>query len=322
MNLIPEAGTDTSKNNKVDSSLRPRISILIPAYNYPEGVSRILTGLGEDLHRTAEIIIGDDSAGRGVATVVTSFQGQFGQLHYHRNDPPLGACANWNDLLARATGDYCLLLHHDEFPVTPSFLDRLSAELIAQGLPEVLILSCIQVTRTDGRNILTAPQWARSLVSRRIPSYLFSRNIIGPSAVIVAKRPLYPAYDPNLTWMIDVDAYVRLFQSTAAIELTDIIQIASPLARKDSITSSLRSRICEISTRELCYLSKKYPNNNILTYLANRTCPAKFVRFLERVCWVVFRFTTRICYGLMPSPIAMSQMHSHLQSGLDKAQRE
>ncbi len=128
----PEQPASTGSTS-IGSGRVPILSILIPAFNYPEGVSRILGGLDGHSATGVEILVGDDSSASGVESVAALARGRFEGLSYHRNEPSLGACGNWNDLLARAKGDYCLLLHHDEFPVAASFITDLTAELTAPG---------------------------------------------------------------------------------------------------------------------------------------------------------------------------------------------
>src|SRR6266446_10026845 len=97
-------------------SRRPLLSILIPTYDYPEGVVRILRCLTPRLQDDVEIIISDDSPTSAVAESVAPFLDACDKIKYTHNARALGPCANWNALLERAAGEYCLLLHHDDIP--------------------------------------------------------------------------------------------------------------------------------------------------------------------------------------------------------------
>jgi len=66
----------------------------------------------------------DDSPDRDIEIEMS--RERFRDVIYQRNDPPLGAVANWNGLIELATGRYILLIHHDEYPSQPDFFERVS----------------------------------------------------------------------------------------------------------------------------------------------------------------------------------------------------
>ncbi|SRR6266567_3312912 len=290
---------------------RPLLSILIPAYNYPEGVARILCVLRAQTYEGAEIVISDDSTSDDVETAVAPIIQPGARIRYTRNSPGLGAGANWNALLDKAEGRYCLLMHHDEFPASPQFVERILGELTDAECPDVLVLKSVLVRGAAGRNVLHVPEWLRAGVARHAPHYLFFRNVIGAPSVVVARRDIYPRFDERLTWLIDVDAYVRLLVEKRRIRFTSV-SVASVSDRQGSITASIGSKLSDVRNHELAYLRSKYPRDPWLAVLVGRTIPGRMGRTLELLWWAAFKGCKCMWAALVPSPVAAEDIQRWL----------
>jgi glycosyltransferase involved in cell wall biosynthesis len=270
-----------------------RLSILIPAYGYAEGVERILSGLWVDPPNELEILISDDSRDEQVSKLVADFSPRYrGKLRYIRNRPSLGAIANWNFLLEQASGEYVLLLHHDEYPLGENFARRALGLLSAAPEIDVFVMECILKSPavTDIRPHL--PGMIRKLVLKYLPTYLFKRNVVGPASCLIARRALYPRFDEHLRWLVDVDAYFRLRQATGMWRVCGELKIGSTLGRKDSITASIKNDLMDLDAQERVYLSQKHPVVRVwLTPRLHWTMNA-----LEGIAWVSMRVITRLYY--------------------------
>jgi hypothetical protein len=276
------------------------LSILVPAYAYPEGVRRILEACTAGRRRDVEVIVSDDSEDEGVARVVGSFDASGLEVSYRHNRPALGPAGNWNALVGMARGEYCLLIHHDEFPLTPGLPDALATELEAHGRPDVLLLRCVLVEATTGRNRLHVPDWLRELVVRRAPGYLFRRNVIGPLSVVVARRAVYPRFDASLRWLIDVDACYRLLRSAGSVRFCRSMAIGSMGTRRGSITAGLGERVSSIAREERRALRVTH-GSGIAGLKLDSGWP-RALGWVEGVAWLVFRALTRGTARLLPSP--------------------
>lgn len=271
-----------------------RLSVVIPTFDYYEGLDRILSSFLFDLSDEIEILISDDSRDEHVNQLVDIFSHRYlGKLKYRRNRPGLGAVVNWNSLLAQASGDYILLLHHDECPLGDEFASRV-LQLINNNLEvDVFVMDCN--LRYPNGAILRPhlPGLIRKFVIKFCPSYLFKRNVIGPASCLIVRSSLYPRFDDRLRWLVDVDAYFRLRQATARWIFCSSIKMVSFLGRKDSITSSIKDELRQIDASERAYLCDKYPVAEV--WLA----PSLhwFVNILENVAWSTMRVFTRIWYG-------------------------
>jgi glycosyltransferase involved in cell wall biosynthesis len=260
----------------------PLLSVLLPAYRYPEGVHRILSLLQPLPFADCELIVLDDSPDDEVEQEVVRWCSATGiQVAYQRNRPALGAAANWNALLDKARGQYCLLLHHDEFPLGDNFVVNLIQELRKEPDVDVIILDCVLIDPRNRRCRRHLPTWLRAFVVNRFPQYLFRRNVIGPTSAMVIRRMLYPRFDERLRWLIDVDVYVRLFRVTKRLRFCPQIRVGSILGRADSITAGLW-----------------------LGPVRGEPILHSILRVCEAVCWNLMRGLTRImavfCVGPVP----------------------
>lgn len=273
-----------------------RLSILIPAYGYAEGVGRILGSLCIELLDELEIIISDDSRDDEVSRVVSVFIDRYqGKLRYRRNRPGLGAVPNWNSLLEQASGEYVLLLHHDEYPLGDGFTRRVLELLDSAPGVDVFVLECV-LRSFDGKDVRPhMPGMIRKLVLKYFPAYLFRRNVVGPASCLVVRRALYPKFDDRLRWLVDVDAYLRLRNATARWFVCKDLKIGSTLGRKDSITATMKEGLKEVDARERDYLVQKYPLAKV--WLAPRLHRA--LNALEGVAWTAMRVVTRIYYRMI-----------------------
>ena len=262
------------------------LSLLLPAYNYPEGVENILKLVTSAAHEKIEIIIGDDSTNDAVKKIVEFFQAEYPRLiSYRRNEPSLGAVFNWNSLLQLACGKYVMLLHHDEYPINIKYFPMLLKRLESKDCPDVLILPCLLVDRFGKKIRQHLPSTLQAVVLNFFPSYLFRRNVIGPPSCLIVRKKVYPIFDVKLHWLVDVDLYWRLFSSKIYWSYCADFSIASLQGRADSITNVLSNQMMQIESTERVFLSKKYLGCSI--WLSPDL--HKFIFFMEAALWGLFR---------------------------------
>lgn len=296
------------------SELKPLLSILVPAYCYGDGLVRILTRLRLLPMEDCELIVLDDSPDDGVEQEVVRWSSATGmQVAYQHNRPALGAAANWNALLDKARGKYCLLLHHDEFPLGHNFVMNLIQELRKDPDVDIFMLDCILIDPQNRRCRRHLPTWLRTFVVKRFPQYLFRRNVIGPVSTLVIRRMLYPRFDERLRWLIDVDVYVRLLKVTRRLRLCPQIQVGSILGRADSITAGLGSSIPQIAREERAYLKGVHHTTSLwFGPVCNEPILHSMLRACEAVCWNLMRGLTRImavfCVGPVPRSVVQRAM--------------
>jgi glycosyltransferase involved in cell wall biosynthesis len=268
-----------------------RLSVLIPSFSYVDGMARILSCFNNNIPDELEILISDDSPDEQVNCLVDEFKFYCqGKLQYRRNRPSLGAVANWNSLLDQASGEYLLLLHHDEYPLSVKFVNKILCKLIKHSEMDVFVMQCILVSSSGDVVRPHLPGILRKFVYNKLPEYLFKRNVIGPTSCLIVRRSLYPRFDERLKWLVDVDAYYRLRQLTSKWCMLNDLQIGSIHGRNDSITASIRDELKELDNSERVYLHNKHPA------AARWLSPERYrmVNAIESTLWVMMRIITRL----------------------------
>ncbi len=287
-----------------------RLSVLIPAYGYAEGIDKILSSFRHDPPDELEIIISDDSLDERVNQLVADFSRQYlGKLKYRRNRPGLGAVFNWNSLLEQASGDYILLLHHDEYPLKDRFAWHVLKLLRENPEVDVFVMECILMSSNGAKARPHLPRMISNLVVKYFPSYLFRRNVIGPASSLIIRHALYPRFDERLRWLVDVEAYFRLRQETVRWRICSDLKIGSAMGRKDSITASIRDELRDLDARERVYLCQKYPVAKVWLAPGNH----RIMNALEGVFWGAMRIITRVWYVFAYSTQAASVSISEFQ---------
>lgn len=235
-----------------------KLSVLIPAYSYPEGIKRILSSFTSSYSSQIEILIFDDSPDDDVAQAVAELGLTNNRLTYRHNCPSLGAISNWNELLDSAQGEYCLLMHHDEFPLSSTFWNDLLLLLDNDRDIDLIVMDCIlrdQEAKSSRRHL---PMWLRRYILHSHASYVLRRNVIGPVSSIVFRRACAPRFDRELKWLVDVDFYYQILQRSNLIRYAPDIQIGSISGREGSITRALGKSVKRIAREERHYLASKH----------------------------------------------------------------
>lgn len=286
----------------------PLLSILLPAFNDAAGIQQVLRSLGIRGHANdIEIIVSDDSTDSRCAESIQSAVSAWANARYARNLPPKGAVSNWNHLLAQATGQYCLLMHHDEYFENEDVLVRALDLLRASPPPGGIVMPC-RVLQGNGLTRLHMPAWLAEHVSLRWPRYLLRRNLWGPPSVLILRRNLYEDYDERLRWLVDVELYSRVLERCGAcvIFMRGAGVISAPATA--SITSTLQPHIASIHAEELALLSGA--NGTSAMWVQRSGLVMHLVRGLESVVWHVFRAIYKAVY-LLPGLLRFRRRRDH-----------
>jgi glycosyltransferase involved in cell wall biosynthesis len=186
----------------------PKISICIPVYNKPEYVLRAIQSIAKQDHKNVEIILSDDSPSSGLKLAIQPYISELDIKYYH-NQPALKSPMNWNNALDKATGDFYMLLHQDDWleseKALSTFLKAFSDN------PSVGFVFCKNTAIQPDGQVITL-QAIRSLLkdmSKR-PHHILRANVIGPPSNNMLRKEIAIRYDESYIWLVDVDYYVQL----------------------------------------------------------------------------------------------------------------
>jgi hypothetical protein len=272
---------------------KPLLSILIPTYNHVIGIKRILYFFNDLSNNDIEILIYDNSPNKDTSHFMDNWlhHHPYIDITYKLNRPVTSPAVNWNNLIANAKGEYCLLLHNGELPNKLDFFSRLIEEL-NELKPDIALMNCILLDIQKEEAYLHLPILVKSLVVKLYPSFLFQRNVIGPSACLAIKRKLYANFDQNLNWLLDIDSYYRSILKSKKILFFKGLQIISIMDKNESLTAQFRPNLNEIEDSERRYLLTKY--NKIFWFNSNLTILKIIILALEKITWKLLEFIYRL----------------------------
>jgi glycosyltransferase involved in cell wall biosynthesis len=270
-----------------------QLSILVPAYNYPRGLERILHAL-TPLPTEVELIVADDSPGTSVRDIVLQYAAE--NIVYRKNSPAKGAVANWNGLLETAQGEFAMVLHHDEIPLGAGFIDRILT-VLKRTSSDVLMMDVLLLDTSMVPIRRHVPRTLRDFVIRYVPGYLFCRSVIGPTASLVVRSTAYPRFDTSLKWLVDVDLYYRLRQKTKGWETVKGLEMGSVQGDHDSITQTLQSQLTKLELAERARLSAAHPEASFWINMQRKP----LIGTLEAVVWGGFRAVQAVLFKLRTS---------------------
>lgn len=276
------------------SNTLPILSILLPSYNYAHGIWRILDRIKGLPGGNIEVLVGDNSSDQAIKEVAKSaLFAQHSHLRYQWNLPSKSAVENWNSLINSAKGEYVMMIHHDEFPQSEQTI--LDALRMLENDPSIdaILLNCYLIHKKNQFISRHFNALLRDFLIRKNPNYLYKRNLIGPTAILIARRKFYPLFDENLIWLVDVDMYVRLFKqrihwlSSAGI-------VFSEQGRANSLTKGLGDSIPAIRNSELAYLRERDNSNDLwLGVYSGKASKEKIILMLEWFLWNLYRCCTK-----------------------------
>lgn len=215
---------------------RPLFSIAIPAYKDKTLLGLALTSILTQSIADLEVIVSDDSSSDELQALVAA-TGDSRVIYCRRGAPP-GAVANWNYCLGLCRGRYVVLMHHDERFAHPDCLSSLEKEFQATHA-EVLISSLTLETSDGLRPFGPGRTLVRQISARLCPRVLLIDNAVGPTSTLaLQEQARLVRFDERLTWLVDVEYYVRLF-SGRRVRLCSSSRLISRLDHEHRITSAL-----------------------------------------------------------------------------------
>lgn len=260
-------------------------SLVIPAYNYVDGIKRILDGLPFDFFENCEVIIFDNSNNNAVQDYLDLLELP---IKYKRREARGNPCTNWNDLINSARGKYIQVMHHDEY------IDKISdwnvlIDSLSTGSDFYL---CKLKISKDGRLFSHVPEILRRFAIIKYPKYLFRRNLVGPCACLIFKKDLGVLFDDRLIWYVDTEFYQKIFGAASSKEFLNDVCIYSFYRREGTITSQIRANLNEIKVKEALLLLKNKDYVDVFWFKDSGF--VELVSVVEFIFWSVFRLVHKL----------------------------
>jgi len=193
------------------------LTIAIPAYNRPDWFKRALlsilsTPLAEQ--KFIEIVVSDDST---IADCRLIFEEQIkvwsGAYQYQSNAPNSGMAGNWNECIRRASGQYILILHDDDYLEPRASLKILDS--LRQYSQYSVLLFGVNVVNSQGR-ILKRQHFKQNHYLDRLEALervLTNSSFVRFPGIVIRKFGFEKVgyFDETIGGIADVHLWVRLF---------------------------------------------------------------------------------------------------------------
>lgn len=236
----------------------PKLSVLIPTYNYarflPEAIESVLVQDFQDF----EVIIVDDNSPDNTAEVVAPYCRKDSRVSFEVNAVNRGMVQNWNYCLSKARGTYVKYLFGDDKLATPKCLGKMVALLDVNPTAR-LAVSARKVIDENSRwidvwdNLESDGLYdGRSTIMR---CFARNMNLIGePSAVLFRAADAQRGFSLEYRQLVDMEMWFHL------LEQGGLVFTSEPLCcfRKHGQQQTAVNQAAKVGEREMVNLLLKY----------------------------------------------------------------
>lgn len=199
-----------------------KLILLIPTYNFVDGVDKILKKIYLERKLFFKIIIFDNSSNDNIKNICNKYNSLGLNIQYKFNQPKLSPQHNWTNLLKfiydnlkslnQTSKFYFMLIHQDDVPVDKFFFKKIH-NILEKNCPEIISLNTIINDKSFFDDRLHTESYLRHFLYKYLNKYIYLRNYFGPTSSLVFKNTLFikssPVFNNKLKWLIDVDFYGR-----------------------------------------------------------------------------------------------------------------
>lgn len=199
----------------------PKISILVPTFNYAEYIERALDSIISQNFESYEVIISDDASSDNTDSIVRPYVEKDERFHFFRHEKNLGMAGNWNWCLDMAKGEYIKFLFADDELTTSDALANYAA-MLDKHPDALLATSARRLINDESQEIGIWNIISRDGVhsgDKIIRECLINgTNIIGePSAVIFRNKNPPFKFDPTFRQIIDLNMWISLCTNSSCV---------------------------------------------------------------------------------------------------------
>jgi len=195
----------------------PKISVLIPTFNYarflPEAIESVL---GQD-YRDFEVLVSDDASTDGSADLLRYYAVRDPRIRVMMQPKNLGMVANWNWCLTQARGEYVKFLFGDDRLACASALRRL-AQMLDDHRDAVLAASARQLIDEHSHPLGQRDDIAlEGVVSGQDVArccLLQFKNCIGEPSTVMFRRAVVVKrlFSPHYRQAVDLEMWLYLLR--------------------------------------------------------------------------------------------------------------
>lgn len=228
------------------------ISICIPTYNSGTKLNRLLDSILIQTYKQIEIVISDDSNNNDVKVNIDKHYSKLGIKYYH-NAVALGTPNNWNHAVAKATGEWIKLMHHDDWFNGDNALQTFVNAAKANDKANLVFCSYSNVNLDNGhQHNIIASTFDIFLLKNNYLN-LFKNFIGNPSCTLLRASQLSIYYDVRIKWFIDFDFYLGYFKHHKAFAYIKEPLITFAIHKQQVTTAVYKNPVVEVPEAYLLF---------------------------------------------------------------------
>ncbi|RYY30109.1 MAG: glycosyltransferase [Chitinophagaceae bacterium] len=191
-------------------SEQPKISVLIPTYNYAHYIDEAIQSVLNQTFSNFELIIVDDQSSDNTAAIVQKYLSD-SRVKFIVNPVNLGLVGNFNKSLEYATGEYIKYLMADD-KLDHTLLARYAE--ILDKYPNVSLVTAGSATFggkvVNRQPVLTGMQKGTKVIAACLKNG--KGNWIGEPTVVMFRKSSLPVqkFNPDYICLVDLDMWFRL----------------------------------------------------------------------------------------------------------------
>ena len=186
----------------------PKVSVLIPAYNYGHYIGDAIQSALEQTFGDFEIIILDNQSTDNTVEIVSAFMKKDERIKLIVNKTNIGMFKNYNEGLVRARGEYIKFLNADD-TLHPQILEKFVK--ILDEHTSVSLVTSFRQEFSNSSKIISTNFYGEQNAKEMILLALSKLNFIGePTTVMFRKENLnLGLFDTSLIFFADLDMWLR-----------------------------------------------------------------------------------------------------------------
>lgn len=187
------------------------ISICIPTYNSGNKLERLLDSVKMQTFTDYEIIISDDSNNNGVKEIIDQQYADL-NIHYYHNTVALGTPDNWNNAIAKSTGEWIKIMHHDDWFLDENALQTFVDHIGKNTGAKLIFCAFVNINTDKNTSSPSEVSWFELMLLKANYLNMYKNFIGNPSCTMVSSEMKPYAYDKRIKWLIDFDFYTWYFR--------------------------------------------------------------------------------------------------------------
>src|ERR1017187_4725833 len=194
----------------------PKVSVLIPTYNYVRYLPEAIESVLEQDWRDLELLISDDCFTDGSCEVIARYAAKDNRIRFQIHPANLGMVRNWNWCLSEARGEYIKFLFGDDKLASREALGKL-LQLLETNASVALAASARYLVGEYSEALETWDDFCKpgvhngtEVIARCLEE---DRNLIGePSAVLFRRRDAARGFDLRYQQIVDLEMWFHVLE--------------------------------------------------------------------------------------------------------------